>query len=110
MHHLGALEHKDIRNVLIQGHIFLNTFLSEAFCMVILEATSCGLEVVSTNAGGILEVLPENLIILCDSSVKFLCEGLEKAIFQVKLGTLPAPENTHNAVKVLPTWQAVGES
>ena len=53
--------------------------------MVILEATSCGLEVVSTNAGGILEVLPENLIILCDSSVKFLCEGLEKVEYLVRL-------------------------
>jgi phosphatidylinositol glycan class A protein len=44
---LGALEHKDVRNVLVQGHIFLNTSLTEAFCMAIVEAASCGLQVKS---------------------------------------------------------------
>lgn len=42
---LGALEHKEVRNVLVQGHIFLNTSLTEAFCMAIVEAASCGLQV-----------------------------------------------------------------
>ncbi|KAL6033454.1 hypothetical protein STEG23_020269, partial [Scotinomys teguina] len=106
---LGALEHKDVRNVLVQGHIFLNTSLTEAFCMAIVEAASCGLQVVSTKVGGIPEVLPESLIILCEPSVKSLCEGLEKAIFQVKSGTLPAPENIHNVVKAFYTWRNVAE-
>ncbi|XP_032969540.1 phosphatidylinositol N-acetylglucosaminyltransferase subunit A isoform X3 [Rhinolophus ferrumequinum] len=106
---LGALEHKDVRNVLVQGHIFLNTSLTEAFCMAIVEAASCGLQVVSTKVGGIPEVLPENLIILCEPSVKSLCEGLEKAISQLKSGTLPAPENLHNIVKTFYTWRNVAE-
>uniref|UniRef100_F6QNG6 Phosphatidylinositol glycan anchor biosynthesis class A n=1 Tax=Callithrix jacchus TaxID=9483 RepID=F6QNG6_CALJA len=106
---LGALEHKDVRDVLVQGHIFLNTSLTEAFCMAIVEAASCGLQVVSTKVGGIPEVLPENLIILCEPSVKSLCEGLEKAIFQLKSGTLPAPENIHNIVKTFYTWRNVAE-
>ncbi|XP_062914769.1 phosphatidylinositol N-acetylglucosaminyltransferase subunit A isoform X2 [Mobula hypostoma] len=42
---LGALEHKDVRDVLVQGHIFLNTSLTEAFCMAIVEGASCGLQV-----------------------------------------------------------------
>lgn len=42
---LGALEHQEVRNVLVQGHIFLNTSLTEAFCMAIVEAASCGLQV-----------------------------------------------------------------
>lgn len=42
---LGALEHQDVRNVLVQGQIFLNTSLTEAFCMAIVEAASCGLQV-----------------------------------------------------------------
>uniref|UniRef100_A0A8C6W1F8 Phosphatidylinositol glycan anchor biosynthesis, class A n=1 Tax=Nannospalax galili TaxID=1026970 RepID=A0A8C6W1F8_NANGA len=109
VHLLGALEHKDVRNVLVQGHIFLNTSLTEAFCMAIVEAASCGLQVVSTKVGGIPEVLPESLIILCEPSVKSLCEGLEKAIFQVKSGTLPAPENIHNVVKTFYTWSNVAE-
>ncbi|XP_077921017.1 phosphatidylinositol N-acetylglucosaminyltransferase subunit A isoform X3 [Halichoerus grypus] len=106
---LGALEHKDVRNVLVQGHIFLNTSLTEAFCMAIVEAASCGLQVVSTRVGGIPEVLPENLIILCEPSVKSLCEGLEKAISQLKSGALPAPENIHNVVKTFYTWRNVAE-
>lgn len=47
---MGALEHKDVRNVLVQGHIFLNTSLTEAFCMAIVEAASCGLQVKSFEA------------------------------------------------------------
>uniref|UniRef100_A0A8C2YIL1 Phosphatidylinositol glycan anchor biosynthesis class A n=1 Tax=Chinchilla lanigera TaxID=34839 RepID=A0A8C2YIL1_CHILA len=104
---LGALEHKDVRDVLVQGHIFLNTSLTEAFCMAIVEAASCGLQVVSTKVGGIPEVLPESLIVLCEPSVKSLCEGLEKAIFQLKSGTLPTPENIHNIVKTFYTWKNV---
>nr|KAF6436182.1 phosphatidylinositol glycan anchor biosynthesis class A [Rousettus aegyptiacus] len=77
--------------------------------MAIVEAASCGLQVVSTRVGGIPEVLPENLIILCEPSVKSLCEGLEKAISQLKSGTLPAPENVHNIVKTFYTWRNVAE-
>ncbi|XP_021788565.1 phosphatidylinositol N-acetylglucosaminyltransferase subunit A isoform X1 [Papio anubis] len=106
---LGALEHKDVRDVLVQGHIFLNTSLTEAFCMAIVEAASCGLQIVSTRVGGIPEVLPEDLIILCEPSVKSLCEGLEKAVLQLKSGTLLAPENIHNIVKTFYTWRNVAE-
>lgn len=72
-------------------------------------ALSGFLKVVSTKVGGIPEVLPESLIILCEPSVKSLCDGLEKAIFQVKSGTLPAPENIHNVVKTFYTWRNVAE-
>uniref|UniRef100_K7G3V0 Phosphatidylinositol N-acetylglucosaminyltransferase subunit A n=1 Tax=Pelodiscus sinensis TaxID=13735 RepID=K7G3V0_PELSI len=106
---LGALEHQDVRNVLVQGHIFLNTSLTEAFCMAIVEAASCGLQVVSTRVGGIPEVLPENLIILCEPSVKSLCDGLEKAIARIRSGTLPTPETIHNQVKTFYTWRNVAE-
>lgn len=44
---LGALEHENVRGVLVQGHIFLNTSLTEAFCMAIVEGASCGLQVCS---------------------------------------------------------------
>jgi phosphatidylinositol N-acetylglucosaminyltransferase subunit A len=59
----GALPHHEIRNYLAQGHIFLNTSLTEAFCIAIVEAASCGLLVVSTEVGGIPEVLPKNMIV-----------------------------------------------
>lgn len=77
---LGALEHSKVRDVLVQGHIFLNTSLTEAFCMAIIEAASCGLQVVSTKVGGIPEVLPSELIILTEPNVDAVYEGLLKAI------------------------------
>lgn len=63
----------------------------------------------STKVGGIPEVLPENLIILCEPSVKSLCDGLEKAIAQLRSGTLPSPEAVHNKVKTFYTWRDVAE-
>jgi len=39
---LGALEHSQVRGVLVQGDIFLNTSLTEAFCIAIVEAACCG--------------------------------------------------------------------
>jgi phosphatidylinositol glycan class A protein len=45
---LGSVSHSEIRDVLVQGDIFLNTSLTEAFCIAIVEAASCGLLVVST--------------------------------------------------------------
>lgn len=69
-----------VREVLRQGHIFLNTSLTEAYCMAIVEAASCGLQVVSTRVGGIPEVLPSNLIHLTDATVDSLHTGLMTAI------------------------------
>ena len=46
---LGEISHCDVRDkLLVQGDIFLNTSLTEAFCMAIVEAVACGLTVVST--------------------------------------------------------------
>ena len=39
---LGSLEHSQVKHVLNKGHVFLNTSLTEAFCMAIVEAASCG--------------------------------------------------------------------
>jgi phosphatidylinositol glycan class A protein len=61
---LGRVEHKHVRDVLCRGEIFLNTSLTEAFCIAILEAASCGLVCVSTNVGGISELLPEQMMYL----------------------------------------------
>lgn len=66
--------------MLRSGHIFLNTSLTEAYCMAIVEAASCGLQVVSTRVGGIPEVLPPELIYLTDATVESLYNGLMVAI------------------------------
>ncbi|XP_077583645.1 phosphatidylinositol N-acetylglucosaminyltransferase subunit A isoform X1 [Stigmatopora nigra] len=106
---LGPLEHKDVRGVLVQGHIFLNTSLTEAFCMAIVEGASCGLQVVSTRVGGIPEVLPEDLITLCEPSVSSLCAGLETVIENQRSGNVPSPAFIHARVRTLYTWRNVAE-
>lgn len=63
---LGSVEHADVKKVLRRGHIFLNCSLTEAFCMAIIEAASCGLLVVSTNVGGIPEVFPPGMVLLAE--------------------------------------------
>ncbi|XP_031436845.1 phosphatidylinositol N-acetylglucosaminyltransferase subunit A [Clupea harengus] len=106
---LGALDHKDVRDVLVQGHIFLNTSLTEAFCMAIVEGASCGLQVVSTRVGGIPEVLPDELVTLCEPTVRSLCEGLETAIARQQEGSVPSPETIHKQVRALYTWRNVAD-
>lgn len=64
---------------------------------------------VSTRVGGIPEVLPDNFIILCEPSVKSLCNGLEKAIRQLKSGSLLSSEIIHNNVKTFYTWKDVAK-
>lgn len=81
---LGRVPHDKVRDVLCRGHIFLNTSLTEAFCIAIIEAASCGLLCVSTNVGGVPEVLPPDMIYLAPASPKPMIEQLEKAIANYK--------------------------
>ena len=39
---LGALNQDGVHQALLLGQIFLNTSLTEAYCMAIVEAASCG--------------------------------------------------------------------
>ena len=99
---LGRVEHVKVKDVLNRGHIFLNTSLTEAFCIAILEAASCGLLCVSTNVGGIPEVLPPDMIYLADAKPKPMIEQLEKAIANYK--NVPSQE-FHERIQKLCSWR-----
>ncbi|XP_043643957.1 phosphatidylinositol N-acetylglucosaminyltransferase subunit A [Drosophila teissieri] len=77
---VGAVEHNKVRDFLVRGHIFLNTSLTEAYCMAIVEAASCGLQVVSTSVGGIPEVLPKSLILLAEPEIDAIYAAILTAI------------------------------
>eukprot|EP01126_Amoeba_proteus_P004469 TRINITY_DN11490_c0_g2_i1.p1 TRINITY_DN11490_c0_g2~~TRINITY_DN11490_c0_g2_i1.p1 ORF type:complete len:346 (-),score=71.77 TRINITY_DN11490_c0_g2_i1:30-1067(-) len=81
---LGSVPHSECRNVLVRGNIFLNCSLTEAFCIAIVEAASCGLLVVSTRVGGVPEVLPEGLSLLCEPTTEDLLDKLSQAINNYK--------------------------
>ena len=48
--------------------------------MAIVEAFSCGLTVVSTNVGGIPEVLPPSCIYLVDPNLQAILAGVQQAV------------------------------
>lgn len=106
---LGAVEHENVRNVLVQGNIFLNASLTEAFCMAIVEAASCGLQVVSTKVGGVPEVLPPDLIWLTEPSVKGLVDGLELALKDYRRGKIVPPFEAHSRVCSMYQWNNVAQ-
>ncbi|CAH8839631.1 unnamed protein product [Trichobilharzia szidati] len=81
---LGSLQPHEVRSVLIQGDIFLNTSLTEAFCIAIIEAVSCGLMVISTAVGGLPEVLPEHFIRLAPAKASELASVVADSIIQVR--------------------------
>jgi phosphatidylinositol glycan class A protein len=77
---VGALKQDDVPKVLQRGHIFLNTSLTESFCLSMLEAASCGLLVVSTDVGGIPEVLPAGVAYLATPDAPSLSKQLFRAM------------------------------
>ncbi|RLN36517.1 phosphatidylinositol N-acetylglucosaminyltransferase gpi3 subunit isoform X1 [Panicum miliaceum] len=103
---LGAVSHAQVRSVLISGHIFLNSSLTEAFCIAILEAASCGLLTVSTRVGGVPEVLPDDMIVLAEPAPEDMVRAVKKAI-----GMLPGiePQVMHLRMKKLYSWDDVAK-
>jgi len=103
---LGALKHSEVRDVLNQGQIFLNCSLTEAFCIAIVEAASCGLLSISTNVGGVPEVLPSEMLLLADPDPLSLIEKVEEAIT-----TVPSvrPWDFHDSVRRFYSWDAIAE-
>ena len=107
---LGELQHSQVRDqLLVKGNIFLNCSLTEAFCMAILEAASCGLAVVSTAVGGIPEVLPEKFIYFVEPTVDSIVVGLERAIRDVVGGLRPDPWQCNSFVSHAYNWRRVAE-
>ena len=80
---LGALKHSDVRSVLCQGQIFLNCSLTEAFCIALIEAASCGLLCVSTGVGGVPEVLPDDMLLLAEPEPQSIIAAVEEALHRV---------------------------
>ena len=81
---LGMLKPNEVRSALVKGHIFLNCSLTESFCMANLEAASAGLYIVSTNVGGVPEVLPSHMIKFAHPNVDAIYEKLADAIKEIR--------------------------
>ena len=102
--HIGAIPHKEVRNVLVRGHIFLNTSLTEAFCIAIVEAASSGLLVVSTNVGGVSEVLPKEFLFMANPDADDIIKKIDTAIPLAK--NIPSQKIHENIVEMY-SWRDV---
>ncbi|GAA99745.1 glycosyltransferase family 4 protein [Mixia osmundae IAM 14324] len=105
---LGPVRHEQVRDVLIRGEIFLNTSLTEAFGMGILEAACSGLYVVSTRVGGIPEVLPDHLISFAQPDVEDVVQVIGAAIDHIRSGRHD-PVKAHEAIRTKYSWADVAE-
>ncbi|MBW0489731.1 hypothetical protein O181_029446 [Austropuccinia psidii MF-1] len=103
---LGPIRADQVRDLLIKGDIFLNASLTEAFGMTLLEAACVGLLVVSTNVGGIPEVLPEGLVQFAEPQVDDLVKATERAIQVIQSGKHD-PWKVHEHVRGMYSWANV---
>ncbi|KAI8562904.1 hypothetical protein RHMOL_Rhmol03G0071700 [Rhododendron molle] len=96
-------------------YVYYGSSLTEAFCIAILEAASCGLLTVSTRVGGVPEawiirsfcyVLPEDMIVLAKPDPVDMVQAIQKAIC-----ILPNidPHAMHLRMKKLYSWHNVAK-
>jgi phosphatidylinositol glycan class A protein len=103
---LGAVEHEQVRDVLVRGDIFVNASLTEAFCIAIVEAVAAGLSVVSTNVGGVPEVFPDDMMRMCSPEPDDIMAALDEAI-----ADLPNHDGRRNHERVcqMYSWVSVAQ-
>ena len=65
------------------------------------------LYVVSTDVGGIPEVLPADTMELASPDVDSLCVALERALTRVRSGEAPAPDSLHARVAQYYSWERI---
>jgi len=101
--------HSRVASVLNEADVFLNTALTEAFCIAIVEAARMGLLVVSTDVGGAPEVLPSTLVTFAKPEVEDLCIKLASNIDCLIAGTsLPRQKISQIAMSRY-SWDTVGD-
>ncbi|KAI0988908.1 hypothetical protein GJ496_000635 [Pomphorhynchus laevis] len=109
---LGTVPHDKIKDVLKQGHIFLNCSIAEVFCISILEAAYFGLLVVTTNVGGIIEVLPDSnpqVVRYTEANVYSIIKVLSKAIKEVNYINQSDLEKLRHKLQIVYNWHSVAE-
>lgn len=82
---LGSLTHRQVKETMQKGDIFLNTSLTESFCIAILEACCTGLFVITTNIGGVDEVLPSYMRILVEVDSKQIIKAVIHSVNNIDI-------------------------
>ena len=103
---IGSIHHANVRDVLVRGDVFVNCSLTEAFCMAMVEAASCGLYVVSTNVGGVPEVLPEDLVTLAKPNSEDMFQAVLDSASKIHFGNR---HKIHERVKQMYNWNNIAQ-
>ncbi|PSR83377.1 hypothetical protein PHLCEN_2v5756 [Hermanssonia centrifuga] len=105
---LGPVRHSDVRSVLVQGTIFINTSLTESFGIAILEAACAGLYVVSTRVGGVPEILPPDMISFANPDEDDVIRAISQAVRTVQAGKHD-PQKAHDLIRGFYDWNQISE-
>ncbi|WEJ96154.1 Phosphatidylinositol N-acetylglucosaminyltransferase GPI3 subunit [Yamadazyma tenuis] len=105
---IGAVKHEEVRDIMVQGQIYLHPSLTEAFGTVIVEAASCGLFVVTTKVGGIPEVLPNHMMHFAEPDEDSLVSVTLNAINQFRSGNIDT-SGFHREVSQMYSWEDVAK-
>ncbi|KAI5357715.1 Putative glycosyl transferase, family 1 [Septoria linicola] len=103
---LGSIRHEQVRDIMVRGHLFLSTSLTEAFGTVLVEAASCGLMVVATRVGGVPEVLPSNMTVFVLPEVQDVVRGVTDAVGILTSKTVRR-DKFHDLVKNMYSWSDI---
>lgn len=103
---IGGVKHEEVRDIMVQGQIYLHPSLTEAFGTVIVEAASCGLYVVTTKVGGIPEVLPHHMTTFAEPEQNSLVECTLQAIDLVLSGAIDTSA-FHQEVAKMYSWKNI---
>jgi colanic acid/amylovoran biosynthesis glycosyltransferase len=87
VHLLGKLSPEAIREVLRRSDIFLFSSLSEGISNAVLEAMACGVPVVTTDCGGMREVVGDGVegFVVPTRDVKAIAYALRKLAIDAEL-------------------------
>lgn len=111
---LGNVPPSCVSEVMRRGDIYLNTSLTESFGIVLLEAASTGLYVVSTKVGGIPEVLPPHMVEYADDvSDVSVVDAIERALSTLKWQAVhegnARKKDNHLTVRRMYSWDKVAQ-
>ncbi|ORD95164.1 GPI_anchor biosynthesis pro [Enterospora canceri] len=81
----GCLNQSEMAEMMRNSSILLNTSLTESFCMVVVEALACGMDVVTTNVGGIAEMQWRDRLFFCKPTACDIRIQIENAIKSRKI-------------------------
>ncbi len=102
----GLVSHDEIPNYLNMIDIFVAPSINESFGVAIIEAGACEKPVVVSNAGGLKEIVEDNVtgIIVPQKSVESLTEAIKKLVLNKEL-RITLGKNGRQRVEKFYNWE-----